>query len=641
MDSSLGLTLLMVFTVLAGITAQVLAAFLKLPSIVFLLVLGLALGRDGLGWIRPNLLGSGLDVMVALSVALILFEGGLSLQLRELGKVSLSLRNLVTLGVVITLGGGAIAAYGLSEFPWPLAFLYAAIVVVTGPTVVGPLLRQVQADRTVSTLLESEGVLIDPIGAILAVVVLDLIVNPSPNLLPAVAGLVVRLGLGALIGWAGAWGLGFFLKRATFLSEDLQNLVVLAGVWGLFGLAQSIRSESGLMAVVMAGLVLRALALPGERLLLRFKGQLTTLAISVLFILLAADLSIASVVALGWGGVLTVLVLMLVVRPFSVWLCTLQSDLDWRQKLFLSWIAPRGIVSASVASLFAILLTERGINGGDAIKALVFLTILMTVMAQGLSAGAIANLLGITSKQARGAVIVGSNSLSRLIGKFLQDQGEPVVLLDTDEAACQLAEKEGLRVIVSSAFEESALEEAGIGQTGTFVTMTSNGEVNQALAQRVFEEFKPPRILAVSPSGSGAAARGNAKIEQAFVEDFPLKTWTQYLSDGEVKLGETRLRSLGFEFQRAHLQALMRSQELVPLLLDREDRLQVMAQEEEWKPGDRIIYLLHDPTPKLLKRLGGGSQPKLILEKLPAVEEVPIPLPVESTSGLPYSMDRE
>lgn len=460
MDPSFALTLQIVITVVAGITAQVIAEYLKVPSIVFLLIFGIALGSDGWEILQPQSLGIGLEVLVALSVAIILFEGGLSLSGRELGRVSGSLRNLVTLGTSITLMGGGMAAHWLGEFPWPIAFLYASLVVVTGPTVIGPLLKQVAVDRRVATLLEGEGVLIDPVGAILAVVVLNTIIDSHSRPIEIITGLTLRLGIGAAIGIAGGGLLSFIIKTCNFLTFELKNLVVLAGVWGLFGLSQFSRSESGLMAVVMAGIVLKAAAVPDERLLRRFKGQLTTLCVSVLFILLAADLSIASVIALGWGSVLTVLVLMLVVRPLSVALCTLKSDLNWRHKLFIAWVAPRGIVSASVASLFAILLTRAGINGGEAIKALVFLTILMTVFIQGLTARWVAKGLKITSSAATGAVIVGCNPLGRLIGCLFQEQGETVVLIDTDAAACQQAKEEGLTVLQSSGLDTKILQEA-------------------------------------------------------------------------------------------------------------------------------------------------------------------------------------
>ena len=633
MEGSFQLTLQIVITVLAGISAQVVGEYLKVPSIVFLLLFGILLGHDGLNLLHPNELGIGLEVLVALSVAIILFEGGLNLELKDLGQVSGSLRNLVTLGTLITLIGGGIAAHWLGEFPWSLAFLYASLVVVTGPTVVGPLLKQVEVDKKVATLLEGEGVLIDPVGAILAVVVLNTILNVDAGAMQIVSGLGLRLAIGAAIGTFSGWLLGLILKRANFLGEELKNLVVLAAVWGLFGWSQTLRSESGLMATVMAGIVVRASSIPEERMLRRFKGQLTVLCVSVLFILLAADLSIASIFALGWGSVFTVLTLMFVVRPISIACCTIQSDLNWRQKLFLAWIAPRGIVSASVASLFAILLTEKGINGGDAIKALVFLTIMMTVFLQGLTAGIVAKSLKLSSDQATGAVIIGCNPLGRLIARLFQEQGESVVLIDTDAEACQLARKENLKVFQSSALDPDVLEEAGIHSMGTFLALTSNGEVNLVLAQRALEEFEPPRVLAVFLHNSeGNQSSNKIKVSQAFIPQVPVKTWNQYLNDEQVKLGKTLLRETDLSFQQAHLQALMRSGELLPLLLKRKGRLQVIKSGEEWQAGDQIICLLHDPRPKLLKRLSGGSQsPLLSPTKLPEVEEIPIATSVEQS----------
>jgi NhaP-type Na+/H+ or K+/H+ antiporter len=310
MDVSLGLTLQIILTVVAGVGAQVLAEYVNAPAIALLLLFGIILGPSSLNILQPSRLGEGLDVLVPLLVAIILFEGGFNLQLRDLGRVSGSLRNLVTIGTLITLLGGGMAAHWLSEFPWGISFLYASLVVVTGPTVINPLLKQVKVDRRVTTLLEGEGVLIDPVGAILAVVVLNILINGDAKPIEIAAGLVGRLGIGGTIGIAGGWLIGQILKRALFISDDLKSLVVLAGQWGWFGLAQSVQSESGLMAAVTAGIVLRASSLPEERLLKRFKGQLSTLAVSVLFILLAADLSIPGVMALGWGGVLTVLTLM-------------------------------------------------------------------------------------------------------------------------------------------------------------------------------------------------------------------------------------------------------------------------------------------------------------------------------------------
>lgn len=634
MEESLAITLQIIITVFAGISAQVLAEFARVPGIVFLLIFGVLLGSDGLNILHPSQLGVGLEVIVSLSVAVILFDGGLNLGKRDLMRVSGSLRNLITIGALITFLGGGVAAHALSEFPWPIAFLYAALVVVTGPTVVSPLLKQVQVDRSVTTLLEGEGVLIDPIGAILAVVVLNLVLNGHADPLSIATGLGLRLGLGAFMGWVGGWIMAQFFKH-TDLSEELKNLVALAGVLGLFGWAQSLISESGLMAAVVAGLVLRASEVPTERLLRRFKSQLTVFAVSILFILLAADLSIASVFALGWGGLLTVVFLMLVVRPLNVWLCTWNSDLNLRQKLFLAWIAPRGIVAASVASLFAIVLSDHGVNGGEAIKALVFLTISMTVLLQGLTARWVAQWLQITSIERTGAVIVGCTPLGCLIAQQFRQRGELVTLIDTNPESQMLAEQEGLQVFIRSALDDTVLEEAGLATIGTFIAMTKNGEVNRVLAERAAEEFNPPRVLAIFPQSEEKGISNNTKVSAAFTPDISIKLWNQYLLDDSVKLIETVLSDEADElkFQISYLKALMAAQELMPLLLERDRQLRILTSQETWQSQDRLLYLRYLPKPKLIKLLSGEGSAKSKLDKLPELQAIPMPVLTESTKA--------
>lgn len=614
MEAPFEITLQIVLTVLAGISAQVLAAYLKLPSIIVLLLFGIALGSDGLHWISPHSLGIGLEVIVSLCVALILFEGGLNLELKEIGKVSGSLRNLITLGTFITLVGGGMAAHWLGEFPWSIAFLYASLVVVTGPTVVTPLLKQVGVERKIATILEGEGVLIDPVGAILAVVVLDIILNGDTDPSYVLGGLLARLGIGVVIGGGGGALMALFLRTADFLSEELRNLVVLAGIWGLYGLAQSVRGESGLMAAVAAGIVVRAISIPEERLLRRFKGQLTIFSVSVLFILLAADLSIASVFELGPGSVLTVLVLMLVVRPVNVWACTINSGLSWRQKVFMSWISPRGIVSASVASLFAILLTDRGINGGDSIKALVFLTIIMTVFAQGLTARSLAKALGVTSGSATGVVIVGCNPLGLTIGRLFKARGESVVIIDTDKVACEKAEAEGFEVYVGSAMNEEILEVAGLSSIGTFLAITNNGEVNSVIAERAQEEFQPPRVYAVLPRTESVEPKDKNRGELQ-TPRLPVKQWNTFIQDDAVQAGTYDFTEDALELQREQVNKLIKAGDMVPLVSEQADTLEVVLSERQWKAGSRLTFLLHDPTPQLIKRLSGARKPSRQLIK--------------------------
>ena len=632
MEGSFALTIQIVIAVFAGIAAQVLGEFFKKPSIVILLFLGMAIGRDGLGFLHPEYLGQGLEVLVSLAVAIILFEGGLSLELKQIGKVSGSLRNLVTIGTLITFFGGAVAAHSLSEFPWDISFLYASLVVVTGPTVVGPLLKQVPVDKRVATLLEGEGVLIDPVGAILAVVVFNAIINQSSDSgdityqLVILYQILLRLLVGTVIGFAGGWLLSIFQKQIHFISDELKNLVVLAFVWGIFGLSQTLVSESGLMATVVAGIVLKASGIPAERLLLRFKGQLTILGVSVLFILLAADLSIASVFALGWGSVLAVFALMFVVRPLSVLVCTWNSGMNWRQKFFLAWVAPRGIVSASVASLFAILLEQNEINGGGSIKALVFLTIIMTVVIQGLTASFLAKLLKITTDKSTGVMIIGCNPLGRIVGKLIQRLGESVVLIDTNEEACKKAKEENLPVFESSALDTEMLAKAGIESMGTLIALTSNGNVNLMTTQRALEEFAPPQIFAVYPQIDETNININQqKINQPFINQLSVKVWNKYLREKQYLIGETQIKPQTFEAQKRHLKNLIENGEFLPLILQREGKLEIVKANIKWQPEDKLIYLFHDSRSNLLKKLSGEQLSlSLTIEKVTKVEEIPV-----------------
>ena len=603
MEDSLLITSLISTTVLAGIAAQVLGKFLQIPGIIFLLLFGILLGSSGLGLLEPSLLGSGLEVIVPLSIALILFEGGLSLQIRELNSVSVSLRNLVTIGAVITLLGGAISAHTLSQFPWTIAFLYASLVIVTGPTVVTPLLKLVGVERRVATLLEGEGILIDPIGAIVAVITLNIILSSREVPLVLIGttvpllvlkGLALRLGVGLTVGLGAGGLLSLLLKQSQFLPQELKNLVVLATVWGSFSLAQALRSESGLMVAVVMGMVLRAACIPEERLLRQFNEQLGILANSVLFILLAADLSIASIVALGWNSVLAVLALMLVVRPINILVSTWNRGFSWQQQFFLSWVAPRGIVAASMASLFAISLSKQGMSGGDALKALVFLTILMTVFVQGLTASWVANWLGLRANQVR-TVIVGDHPLAKLLTRLLQERGEAIAVIDLNASEADSSQfKES--PVISSYLNLEELEAEGISSSSTFLGLSNNPELNGILAQRASELFRPDliAILSQSPLDSGTDLSVIApNIQIAFAPQIDLELWNQYLNQDQAQVIEIVLRSQTYTAQQTELQMLIGSGEFLPLLIERDQNLRIMLAKEVWQPSDRIVGLLH------------------------------------------------
>ncbi len=614
MESSL--SLIIIIAIAAGISARVIANFFRVPSIVFLLLFGVALGGNGFNLVQPRLLGNGLEAIVSISVALILFDGGLNLKLQELGKVSASLRNLITVGTLITLIGGGIAAYWLSEFPWTIAFLYAALVVVTGPTVINPIVEEVGLDRRLATILEGEGVLIDAIGSVLAVVVLDVALNPAAGSFEVVMDLGLRLGVGGTVGAIAGWLLGRFLQRATFLAEDTKSAVVVAAVLALFGLAQEIQSESGLTAVVVMGIILRASEIPNSRALLKFKSQLVALIVSVLFILLSANLSIPSIFALGWGGVQTVLFMMLIVRPINVIVSTWNSSFTWRQKAFLAWCAPRGIVAASVASLFSILLTERGVNGGESVKALVFLTIAMTVFLQGLSAKLVAKLLGLSQGDISGLVIVGSNPIGILVARLFQANGHRVALIDTNAEFCKQAAEYDIPAFVSNGLDAKSLAEAGLDSVGTFVALTINTDVNIVIAQLAIKEFNPPKVFAIYVK-EVESDRNQPEVQQAFSNRVPIKTWNQYILQREVRVGEFLLISEEIEEQLNRFNTLFNAGILLPLLFERKGQLQIVSADMNWEKGDRIVYLLY--TPKTLPQAQFEVFPPNTLDITPVV----------------------
>ncbi|MCE2975647.1 MAG: cation:proton antiporter [Pseudanabaena sp. CoA8_M7] len=614
MESSL--SLIIIIAIAAGISARVIANFFRVPSIVFLLLFGVALGGNGFNLVQPRLLGNGLEAIVSISVALILFDGGLNLKLQELGKVSASLRNLITVGTLITLIGGGIAAYWLSEFPWTIAFLYAALVVVTGPTVINPIVEEVGLDRRLATILEGEGVLIDAIGSVLAVVVLDVALNPAAGSFEVVMDLGLRLGVGGTVGAIAGWLLGRFLQRATFLAEDTKSAVVVAAVLALFGLAQEIQSESGLTAVVVMGIILRASEIPNSRALLKFKSQLVALIVSVLFILLSANLSIPSIFALGWGGVQTVLFMMLIVRPINVIVSTWNSSFTWRQKAFLAWCAPRGIVAASVASLFSILLTERGVNGGESVKALVFLTIAMTVFLQGLSAKLVAKLLGLSQGDISGLVIVGSNPIGILVARLFQANGHRVALIDTNAEFCKQAAEYDIPAFVSNGLDAKSLAEAGLDSVGTFVALTINTDVNIVIAQLAIKEFNPPKVFAIYVK-EVESDRNQPEVQQAFSNRVPIKTWNQYILQREVRVGEFLLISEEIEEQLNRFNTLFNAGMLLPLLFERKGQLQIVSADMNWEKGDRIVYLLY--TPKTLPQAQFEVFPPNTLDITPVV----------------------
>lgn len=478
----------------AGIVAQSVAQHLRIPGIVLLLAAGVLLGPDVAGLVRPAALGEGLRMIVGLAVAVVLFEGGLSLNLRELRREARTIRRLISVGALVTAVGGTLAARVFMGWEWHIATLFGTLVIVTGPTVITPLLRRIRITRHLRTILEAEGVLIDPVGAIVAVVALEVVVATGTTETAAgLLGLPFRFGIGGAMGVLGGGLIGLLLRYERVVPEGLENVFTLALVLALFEVSDAILAESGILTVAVAGMVVANMKTRVKQELKEFKEQLTVLFVGLLFVLLAADVRVREVVALGWPAIGTVLALILVVRPLNVVVSTTGSELDTRDKVFLSWLAPRGIVAAAIASLFAQSLAAHGLEGGDQLLATVFLVIAATVVVQGATAGVVAQLLGIRRPEDHGFVLVGANAVGRALARSLRAEGEDVVLIDTNASEAQTAEQQGLRVVYGNANEERTLLQADIEARRGFVAITPNEGVNLLLADKARNRYRVPR----------------------------------------------------------------------------------------------------------------------------------------------------
>ncbi|MDD9803642.1 MAG: cation:proton antiporter [Cyanobacteria bacterium MAG STY1_bin_7] len=386
-------------TVSSGAAARFLAAKSEFPGVVLLLLSGLLIGRSGLGWVEPLDLGSGLGTVVGLLVSLVLFDGGLNLRLPG-DTIKATVQRIAALRLLISLGGGLLAAHWLAGLSWSLAAVFSAIVLATGPTVVTPLVRQIRLAPPLGEVLEAEGLVLEPIGAVLALLLLELVLGNLHGWREVMLGLLYRLGGGVLIGASVGWLLSELLRRLK--PDQLKGLPLqlsLGLLFLMYGVSEWLLPESALPASVAAGIVVGRRPGPHTAELDGLIQELAQLAITMLFPLLAADVSWAELSPLGWGGILCVLSLMLVVRPIGVGLATIGLPYKLEQRLFLGWLAPRGIVTAAVASLFAIRLEQAGILGAGRLQGWVFLTILLTVGLQGLTAQPLAQALGLVKAE--------------------------------------------------------------------------------------------------------------------------------------------------------------------------------------------------------------------------------------------------
>ncbi|HIB47415.1 MAG TPA: cell shape-determining protein [Flavobacteriaceae bacterium] len=508
--------------IVLGILAQWVAWKFKIPAILPLILIGLFVGpistfisEDGTQWIQPIwntekgfFPGESLFYFVSLAIGIILFEGGLTLKLGEVKKVGGVIGKLISLGSIITFFGGGVAAHYVFGLNWEISFLFAALIIVTGPTVITPILRNIPLKKDVSAVLKWEGILIDPIGALVAVLVFGFITVNVPTGLEEVAtdatnnyshgGAYTKHALiefakiiviGFAFGLAGGFAMYHAVKRKV-IPHYLLNVASLSMVLLIFVLSDLFAHESGLLAVVVMGMYLGNTDLPNLKELLYFKESLSVLLISILFILLAANISIEDLMLIyNWKTAILFALVIFVVRPVGVLLSTLGSNLKINEKLFISWVGPRGIVAAGIASLFGTKLVELGVPGAEYITPLVFGLVLVTVLLNATTARLVASLLGVFLKKSEGIMIVGGSRVSRLIASYLQKNNRHVVLVDSNRSNVQKAKELGLDAINANIYSDDLTDNIELSDVGYLLAMTGNDEINRQAMQRFGEQF--------------------------------------------------------------------------------------------------------------------------------------------------------
>ncbi len=524
-----------------GVGSQWLAWRLKLPSILLLLIIGFLAGPV-LQLVDPEkMLGEMLMPFVSISVALILFEGGLTLKFSELKDIGHVVRNLVTVGAVVTWVGATAAAKYTLGWDLSLAAVFGAIVVVTGPTVVGPLLRMVQPTRQVASVLKWEGIVIDPVGAVLALLVFEAVhagVGIEGFSMIAMKGFGMTILVGGVLGVVGGEFLRQFFKR-YWVPDYLQSPVSLMAVVGLFALSNHFQHESGLLTVTLMGIWLANQKRVDISDVLEFKENLRVLLIAVLFILLAARIQMADLKNLNLlSGIGLLAAMVFFVRPACVYVSTLGSKLTLKERLFVSWMAPRGIVAAAVASIFAIRLADAGLPRAEELVPVTFFFIIGTVAIYGLTATPIARALGVSSPNPQGILFAGATPLVRAIAKVIQKEGVPVLLLDTNRANLMEARMEELPTHYGSALSEHTIEQLELPGIGRLLAMTPNGEINSLAAVHFREVFGKSEIYQL-PVAREAGQRSHA-FETAmggrilFGEDYTIQELEKRLHQGHI-----------------------------------------------------------------------------------------------------------
>jgi len=492
--------------IILGILAQWVAWRFKIPAILPLILIGLLVGpiaaeylsADSTKWIEPVwngeeglFPGESLFYFVSLAISIILFEGGLTLRMREIKNVGPVITKLITLGSLVTFFGAAIAVHFIFYLSWELSFLFSALIIVTGPTVITPILRNIPLKKDVSAVLKWEGILIDPIGALVAVLVYEFISVDAGGEFTKTA--LIEFGkivlFGTTFGFTFAHALNFTINK-KWVPHYLMNVFALAAVLGVFVLSDTFAHESGLLAVVVMGMVLGNSNSPYLKELLYFKESLSVLLISILFILLAANINMEDLMLIyNWNTAILFAIVVFLLRPIGIFLSTYNSSLKLNEKFFISWVGPRGIVAAGIASLFGLKLADKGVVGAEYITPLVFMVVLGTVLLNATTARLFAKLVGVFLVKSNGILIIGASKVSRLLGNYLESNGRHVVLIDSNQTNIKKAKDLGLEALNTNIYSDSLMDNIELNDVGYLMALTANSDINKFAINKFGEQF--------------------------------------------------------------------------------------------------------------------------------------------------------
>jgi len=554
------------------------------------------------GVVEPDvLLGEALLPFISLSVALILFEGGLSLRMGEIRQRGAVLRNLLTIGVATTGVLGAISSYYVLDVGWKTAAMLGAIVTVTGPTVIGPLLRHIRPAGPVAATLRAEGVLVDPLGALLALLVFEVILATSAEeATSAVISAMLKTVLaGGAIGLAVAATLVLMLRR-YLIPDHLHNVVTIAFVVAAFVAADAVQEESGLLAATVMGMAMANQRFVPVVEILEFKETIRVLLISALFVVIGARVELDAVADIGVRGVLLIVV---AIRPLAVLASTLRTSATWRERALLASIAPRGIVAASVASIFAIRL-EEFVSDAMVLVPVTFLVVVGTISIYGVIAGPIARWVGLARSNPRGILIAGANEVAYAIGDALSKHEFKVTLVDTDPERISRAKLDGRNVVRGNILSDQVHDGLELGELGVLLALTPNDEVNVLATHHYGRILGRKNVYQAVPSESGKGIRGSLPFHMTarvlFDTELTYRELEERLSAGAVVRGTTLGAQFDWDAYKERYGTGLR-----PLfVINSERRLSAFTDSSRPSPkdGDTIISLVEPENER------GGEQ---------------------------------